>query len=274
MRLEEAALKDEYFISRKLYPNVDFYSGIIYKALKIPTEMFTVMFAIRAHRRLGQPLAGAAERSRKQDRPSAADLHRRRKARLRAARLALSGTFQQRAQRGSAGARHRPAVSAPAAPAAAGPGAAPRSRRGLPPARKRQARNSCARSRRKGRRRSKGVAGQPCSCRKRAKASGSSRRPAGAPARRHRRCRPARHRTAAARSRQELHRLERGLAPLAQRGRLRVGEEQALVVAQLREHFLCRGQACSKVSPSVRAAAGVASRESCTPWSPSGAAAS
>ncbi|SDR00729.1 citrate synthase [Pseudoxanthomonas sp. CF385] len=46
MRLEEAALKDEYFIQRKLYPNVDFYSGIIYKALKIPTEMFTVMFAI------------------------------------------------------------------------------------------------------------------------------------------------------------------------------------------------------------------------------------
>jgi len=46
MKLEEAALKDEYFIQRKLYPNVDFYSGIIYKALGIPTEMFTVMFAI------------------------------------------------------------------------------------------------------------------------------------------------------------------------------------------------------------------------------------
>lgn len=46
MKLEEAALKDDYFIQRKLYPNVDFYSGIIYKALKIPTEMFTVMFAI------------------------------------------------------------------------------------------------------------------------------------------------------------------------------------------------------------------------------------
>jgi len=46
MRLEEVALQDEYFIERKLYPNVDFYSGIIYKALKIPTEMFTVMFAL------------------------------------------------------------------------------------------------------------------------------------------------------------------------------------------------------------------------------------
>lgn len=44
--LEEMALKDEYFVSRNLYPNVDFYSGIIYRALGIPTEMFTVMFAI------------------------------------------------------------------------------------------------------------------------------------------------------------------------------------------------------------------------------------
>lgn len=46
MKLEEAALKDEYFVERKLYPNVDFYSGIIYKALGIPVEMFTVMFAL------------------------------------------------------------------------------------------------------------------------------------------------------------------------------------------------------------------------------------
>jgi citrate synthase len=44
--LEEAALSDSYFIERKLYPNVDFYSGIIYRALGIPTNMFTVMFAI------------------------------------------------------------------------------------------------------------------------------------------------------------------------------------------------------------------------------------
>jgi citrate synthase len=46
MALEEVALKDPYFVERKLYPNVDFYSGLIYKALKIPTEMFTVMFAL------------------------------------------------------------------------------------------------------------------------------------------------------------------------------------------------------------------------------------
>ena len=46
LRLEEIALKDEYFVARKLYPNVDFYSGIIYSALNIPRSMFTVMFAI------------------------------------------------------------------------------------------------------------------------------------------------------------------------------------------------------------------------------------
>lgn len=45
-KLEEVALNDEYFVERKLYPNVDFYSGIIYRALGIPTEMFTVMFAL------------------------------------------------------------------------------------------------------------------------------------------------------------------------------------------------------------------------------------
>jgi len=45
-KLEKVALEDEYFKARNLYPNVDFYSGIIYKAINIPTEMFTVMFAI------------------------------------------------------------------------------------------------------------------------------------------------------------------------------------------------------------------------------------
>ena len=45
-QLAEVALKDEYFIEKKLYPNVDFYSGIIYRALGLPTQMFTVMFAI------------------------------------------------------------------------------------------------------------------------------------------------------------------------------------------------------------------------------------
>ncbi|HCQ75869.1 MAG TPA: citrate (Si)-synthase, partial [Leeuwenhoekiella sp.] len=44
--LEKEALEDDYFVKRKLYPNVDFYSGIIYRALGIPVEMFTVMFAM------------------------------------------------------------------------------------------------------------------------------------------------------------------------------------------------------------------------------------
>jgi citrate synthase len=46
MRLEEAALADDYFVERKLYPNVDFYTGVIYKAMGFPTRMFTVLFAL------------------------------------------------------------------------------------------------------------------------------------------------------------------------------------------------------------------------------------
>jgi citrate synthase len=46
LKLEEAALSDSYFIDRKLYPNVDFYSGLIYQAMGFPTDMFTVLFAI------------------------------------------------------------------------------------------------------------------------------------------------------------------------------------------------------------------------------------
>ena len=46
MQLEEVALADDYFVSRKLYPNVDFYTGVIYKAMGFPTQMFTVLFAL------------------------------------------------------------------------------------------------------------------------------------------------------------------------------------------------------------------------------------
>ena len=46
MELEKLALSDEYFIEKKLYPNVDFYSGIILKAMGFPTDMFTVLFAV------------------------------------------------------------------------------------------------------------------------------------------------------------------------------------------------------------------------------------
>ena len=45
-QLEEVALEDDYFVSRKLYPNVDFYSGIIYRAMGFPADMFTVLFAL------------------------------------------------------------------------------------------------------------------------------------------------------------------------------------------------------------------------------------
>ncbi len=46
MELEQIALKDEYFIEKKLYPNIDFYSGITLKAMGFPTSMFTVLFAL------------------------------------------------------------------------------------------------------------------------------------------------------------------------------------------------------------------------------------
>ena len=46
MQLEEVALADDYFVSRKLYPNVDFYTGLIYQAMGFPTRMFTVLFAL------------------------------------------------------------------------------------------------------------------------------------------------------------------------------------------------------------------------------------
>jgi citrate synthase len=46
LRLEEVALSDDFFISRKLYPNVDFYTGLIYKAMGFPTRMFTGLFAL------------------------------------------------------------------------------------------------------------------------------------------------------------------------------------------------------------------------------------
>jgi citrate synthase len=46
MRLEEIALADDYFVERKLYPNVDFYTGLIYKSMGFPTRMFTVLFAL------------------------------------------------------------------------------------------------------------------------------------------------------------------------------------------------------------------------------------
>ena len=87
--LEKIALEDEYFVKRKLYPNVDFYSGLIYEAFQFPPEMFTVLFAIgRTPGWLAQWLgAGAGQGA--EDRPPQADLHRRPHARLRARLRAL-----------------------------------------------------------------------------------------------------------------------------------------------------------------------------------------
>ena len=70
LELEKIALEDEYFVSRKLYPNVDFYSGIIYQALGLPTAMFPVMFAIpRTAGWLAQWLEGVVDAEQKIARP-------------------------------------------------------------------------------------------------------------------------------------------------------------------------------------------------------------
>ena len=105
--LEKIALEDEYFVKRKLYPNVDFYSGLIYEAFQFPPEMFTVLFAIgRTPGWLAQWLgAGAGQGA--EDRPPQADLHRRPHPRLRAGlrALGLSGARQRTADGGRAAAR-------------------------------------------------------------------------------------------------------------------------------------------------------------------------
>jgi citrate synthase len=70
LELERIALEDEYFVSRKLYPNVDFYSGLIYEALGLPTAMFPVMFAIpRTAGWLAQWLEGVTDSEQKIARP-------------------------------------------------------------------------------------------------------------------------------------------------------------------------------------------------------------
>ena len=88
LELEKIALEDDYFVKRKLYPNVDFYSGLIYEALGLPVEMFPVLFAIRRTSGWIAQWLEMVERHRAEDRPPAADLHRRPRARLRADRRA------------------------------------------------------------------------------------------------------------------------------------------------------------------------------------------
>ena len=76
MELERIALHDEYFIEKKLYPNVDFYSGITLRAMGFPTSMFTVLFARGAHRRLDRAVEGNDRGPAPEARPAAPALYR------------------------------------------------------------------------------------------------------------------------------------------------------------------------------------------------------
>ena len=83
MRLEEIALADDYFVERKLYPNVDFYTGLIYKAMGFPTRDVHRAVRPRPAARLDRPVARDDRGPGDQDRPPAPGLHRRHRARLR-----------------------------------------------------------------------------------------------------------------------------------------------------------------------------------------------
>ena len=96
MQLEEIALADDYFVERKLYPNVDFYTGLIYKAMGFPTRMFTVLFALgRLPGWIAQWREMIADPTH-QDRPAAPGVRRPRRARVRAARRALTSRRSSR----------------------------------------------------------------------------------------------------------------------------------------------------------------------------------
>ena len=83
LELERIALSDEYFIDRKLYPNVDFYSGITLKAMGFPTSMFTVLFAVARTVGWISQWSEMIEDPAAEDRPSAPALYRRHPSRLR-----------------------------------------------------------------------------------------------------------------------------------------------------------------------------------------------
>ncbi len=85
LELERIALSDEYFIKRKLYPNVDFYSGLIYQAMGYPTDYFTVLFALGPAAGMGGAVGRDAARQGAEDRPATTDLRGRRGTELRAA---------------------------------------------------------------------------------------------------------------------------------------------------------------------------------------------
>ena len=107
VELERIALEDDYFVSRKLYPNVDFYSGIIYQAMGFPMAMFPVLFAIGAYGGLARAVGGERARRRAEDRAPAPDLSRRVAARLRADREAPGSRHGRTAACSRAGSRPR-----------------------------------------------------------------------------------------------------------------------------------------------------------------------
>ena len=69
LELERIALADDYFIARKLYPNVDFYTGLIYRSMAFPTDFFTVLFAVARTRRLAGAVGGDADWTRSRRSP-------------------------------------------------------------------------------------------------------------------------------------------------------------------------------------------------------------
>ena len=96
LQLEQMALNDPYFIDKKLFPNVDFYSGVILSAIGFPTTMFTVAVRARPHRRLGRAVERDDQRPRAEDRPPASALHRPDAARLRRGRRSADATASSR----------------------------------------------------------------------------------------------------------------------------------------------------------------------------------
>ena len=82
LELERIALSDDYFVSRKLYPNVDFYTGLIYRSMAFPTDFFTVLFAVGAHGRLAGAVGRDDSGQGTEDCASTSDLHWRRRTRI------------------------------------------------------------------------------------------------------------------------------------------------------------------------------------------------
>ena len=135
LKLEEVALADDYFISRKLYPNVDFYSGLIYQAMGFPVDMFTVLFAIPRDRGLARALQRAA-RARSEDRASPPAVCRGRRAGVCADGEPLTDPTppSDEGEAGQEGSRAWPAD----------PGQSPPQQTGSPPATARVARAAAA----------------------------------------------------------------------------------------------------------------------------------